>query len=257
MFKLTNKKALITGGSRGIGANIAKFFADSGAEVIITGTNEAKLKEVSTSIGSNCSYVVANLSNEAEIEHLISNYCTDLDILVNNAGVTKDNLLLRMKSEDWQQVIDVNLTASFKLIKGTIRGMIKKRSGRIINLSSVVGSSGNPGQANYCASKAGLVGLTKSIALEIAARGVTVNCISPGFIQTDMTSALKEDHQKIWLDQIPMAKMGNSEDISYAVSFLASDYSSYITGETIHVNGGMYMSWLIQIINLRNLSLTI
>ena len=242
MFKLTNKKALITGGSRGIGANIAKFFADSGAEVIITGTNEAKLKEVSTSIGSNCSYVVANLSNEAEIEHLISNYCTDLDILVNNAGVTKDNLLLRMKSEDWQQVIDVNLTASFKLIKGTIRGMIKKRSGRIINLSSVVGSSGNPGQANYCASKAGLVGLTKSIALEIAARGVTVNCISPGFIQTDMTDKLTEAQIEQITKNIPSGKMGNPNDIASAALFLASDEAGYITGQNIHINGGLYLA---------------
>ncbi|MBT4878687.1 MAG: 3-oxoacyl-[acyl-carrier-protein] reductase [Alphaproteobacteria bacterium] len=242
MFKLTNKKALITGGSRGIGANIAKFFADSGAEVIITGTNEEKLKEVSTSIGSNCSYVVANLSNEAEIEHLISNYCTDLDILVNNAGVTKDNLLLRMKSEDWQQVIDVNLTASFKLIKGTIRGMIKKRSGRIINLSSVVGSSGNPGQANYCASKAGLVGLTKSIALEIAARGVTVNCISPGFIQTDMTDKLTEAQIDQITKNIPSGKMGNPNDIASAALFLASDEAGYITGQNIHINGGLYLA---------------
>lgn len=242
MFKLTNKKALITGGSRGIGANIAKFFADSGAEVIITGTNEDKLKEVSTSIGSNCSYVVANLSNEAEIEHLISNYCTDLDILVNNAGVTKDNLLLRMKSEDWQQVIDVNLTASFKLIKGTIRGMIKKRSGRIINLSSVVGSSGNPGQANYCASKAGLVGLTKSIALEIAARGVTVNCISPGFIQTDMTDKLTEAQIEQITKNIPSGKMGNPNDIASAALFLASDEAGYITGQNIHINGGLYLA---------------
>ena len=242
MFDLSNKKALVTGGSRGIGTKIAQAFIQRGAQVIITGTNEEKLKEITNIAGKNCSYVVADLSQQQDIENLINNHCQDLDILVNNAGITKDNLLLRMKDQDWQQVLDVNLSAAYKLIRGSIRGMLKKRSGRIINLSSVVAASGNPGQANYCAAKAGIVGMSKSIALEIAARGITVNCISPGFIQTDMTNKLTEEQVAQITKNIPSGKMGQVDDISSAAIFLASDEASYITGQNLHINGGLYLA---------------
>ncbi|MFZ8864242.1 MAG: 3-oxoacyl-[acyl-carrier-protein] reductase [Rickettsiales bacterium] len=242
MFDLSNKKALVTGGSRGIGTKIAQAFIQRGAQVIITGTNEEKLKEIANIAGKNCSYVVADLSQQQDIENLINNHCQDLDILVNNAGITKDNLLLRMKDQDWQQVLDVNLSAAYKLIRGSIRGMLKKRSGRIINLSSVVAASGNPGQANYCAAKAGIVGMSKSIALEIAARGITVNCISPGFIQTDMTNKLTEEQVAQITKNIPSGKMGQVDDIANAAIFLASDEASYITGQNLHINGGLYLA---------------
>jgi len=242
MFNLSGKKALITGGSRGIGAAIAKAFVEAGATVIITGTNEEKLKGVSDSLGSNCSYCVANLSDDSQVANLVKEQCGELDILVNNAGITKDGLLMRMKDEDWDAVINLNLSASFKIIKGSIRGMMKKRHGRIINISSVVGSAGNPGQANYCASKAGLLGLTKSIALEVASRGITVNCISPGFIQTDMTNKLNEDQSTMIKKSIPSGEMGNPKDIASTATFLASDEANYITGQNIHVNGGLYLA---------------
>ena len=242
MFDLSNKKALVTGGSRGIGTKIAQAFIQRGAQVIITGTNEEKLKEIANIAGQNCSYVVADLSQQQDIENLINNHCQDIDILVNNAGITKDNLLLRMKDQDWQQVIDVNLSAAYKLIRGSIRGMLKKRYGRIINLSSVVAASGNPGQANYCAAKAGIIGMSKSIALEIAARGITVNCISPGFIQTDMTSKLTEEQVAQITKNIPSGKMGKADDIASAAIFLASEEASYITGQNLHVNGGLYLA---------------
>jgi len=242
MFSLAGKKALITGGSRGIGAAIAKAYIDAGATVIITGTNEEKLKEVSSSLGANCSYAVSDLNDAAQVEQLIADNCQDIDILVNNAGITKDGLLMRMKDEDWDDVIKVNLSASFRIIKGSIRGMMKKRGGRILNLSSVVGASGNPGQANYCASKAGLVGMTKSIALEVASRGITVNCISPGFIATDMTNKLTDDQSAQIKQNIPSGEMGSPADIAATAVFLASDEAGYITGQNIHVNGGLYLA---------------
>jgi len=242
MFYLTEKTALITGGSRGIGAEIAKIFAKQNAKVIITGTNEENLRKVSSEIGMNCSYEICDLADRERLDELIKKYASSIDILVNNAGITKDNLLLRMKDEDFDEVLNINLSASFKLIKGLIRGMMKKRFGRIINISSVVASSGNPGQANYVASKAGMVGLSKSIALEIASRNITVNCISPGFIATRMTEKLTDQQKEAILKNIPAGKMGRPEDIAFTATFLASEEASYITGQNFHVNGGMYLS---------------
>ncbi len=239
MFDLKDKKTLITGGSRGIGAEIAKIFSQAGAQVTITGTNEETLKSAAAQL--NCAYAVCDLNDDAAVAELINNECSDLDILICNAGITKDGLIMRMKDEDWEQVIKVNLSASFKIIKGSIRGMMKKRAGRIINISSVVGSSGNPGQANYCASKAGMLGMTKSIALEVASRGITVNCISPGFIKTDMTDKLNDAQNEAILANIPTGAMGSAADIAHTAQFLASDAAGYITGQNIHVNGGLYL----------------
>ena len=242
MFDLKNKKALITGGSGGIGQAIAESFVKAGAEVVITGTNEEKLKKVSNGLGDKCSYIICNLSDSEQLQDLISNHCADLDVLVCNAGITKDNLFMRMSETEWQDVLNINLTSCFKLIKGSIRGMMKKRFGRIINISSVVASSGNPGQANYCASKAGMVGMTKSIALEIAARGITVNCISPGFIETSMTDKLNETQKEAIVNNIPCKALGKPQDIAAASLYLASDAASYITGQNLHINGGLYLA---------------
>lgn len=242
MFNLTNKKTLITGGSGGIGKAIAELFIKCESEVIITGTNESKLQAITNELGKNCSYVVCNLNNKEELNNLIANYCNDLDILICNAGITKDNLLMRMSEIEWEEVINVNLTSCFKLIKGSIRGMMKKRSGRIINISSVVANTGNPGQANYCASKAGMIGMTKSIALEIASRGITVNCISPGFISTNMTDKLTEEQKTAIIDKIPCKTLGKADDIAYAAMYLASPNASYLTGQNININGGLYLS---------------
>ena len=241
MFNLEGKKAVITGGSGGIGAEIAKLFVENGCEVVITGTRQEKLDKVKAELGDSVTAIVNNLANKEDLEFLIKTHCKDIDILVCNAGITKDNLFMRMSEDEWNDVIDVNLTASFKLMKGSVRSMMKKRNGRIINISSVVGSSGNPGQANYCASKAGLVGMTKSLALEVATRGITANCISPGFIETAMTGKLNEAQNEAILKNIPAGKMGTVGDIAAAVLFLASDSASYITGQNLHINGGMYL----------------
>lgn len=244
MFDLAGKTALVTGATGGIGGAIAKALHGAGAVVGISGRNEDKLKALAAELGDNVHILPADLSNSEAVEQLVKD-ATDamekIDILVNNAGLTRDNLSMRMKDEEWQQVIDVNLTAPFKLAKTVQRPMMKGRFGRIINIASIVGVTGNPGQTNYCASKAGMIGWSKSMAQEVASRGITINCIAPGFIATAMTDELNDDQKERINATIPMAKMGSSEDIAAAALYLASDEAGYVTGQTIHVNGGMAM----------------
>ena len=244
MFDLTGKCALVTGATGGIGEAIAKTLHAQGAVIGISGRNEGKLKELAAQLGGNVHILPADLSDTAQIESLVkaaTEAMGKIDILVNNAGLTRDNLSLRMKAEEWDEVIRVNLTATFLLAQACQRGMMKARHGRIINISSVVGTTGNPGQCNYVASKAGLVGWTKAMAAEIASRNVTVNCIAPGFIATPMTEVLTDDQKAKINGSIPMNRMGSPEDIAAAALYLASDEAAYITGQTIHVNGGMAM----------------
>lgn len=245
MFALTDKAALVTGASGGIGQAIAKALHDQGATVTLTGTREAVLQEVAAGLGGERVHVIpANLADAAEADRLVKEAeaaMGSLDILVNNAGLTRDNLALRMKEEDFQTVLDVNLTAAFRLAKASLRGMTKRRWGRIVGITSIVGFTGNPGQANYAASKAGMVGMSKALAGEVAARNVTVNCVAPGFIETAMTAALNEDQQSRLKAAIPAGRMGRPEEIAAAVAFLASEEAAYVTGSTIHVNGGMAM----------------
>ena len=242
---LENETALVTGASRGIGQAIAKALAGAGARVIGTATSESGAEGISSWLGSNGRGAVLDVGSAASIETLLG----DLDarnemptILVNNAAITRDTLLLRMKTEDWDAVIATNLTSVFRLSKGCLKRMMKERRGRIVSLTSIVGLTGNPGQANYAAAKAGILGFTKSLAKEIASRGVTVNAVAPGFIDTDMTRALNEEQRKALTAQVPMARLGSVDDIAAAVLFLCSPGASYITGETLHVNGGMYMA---------------
>jgi 3-oxoacyl-[acyl-carrier protein] reductase len=244
MFNLTGKTALITGASGGIGAAIAMALHKAGATIAISGTRVEKLEELKAQIGENVHVLPCNLSNPEDVEKLVpaaEAAMGGLDILVNNAGITKDGLAMRMKDDDWQAVIDVNLTANFRLCRAAMRGMMKKRTGRIVNITSIVGVTGNPGQANYVASKAGVIGLTKSLAQELATRGVTVNCIAPGFIATPMTDVLNEKQKEGILSRIPAGRMGGPGDIAAAVLYLASDEAGYVTGQTLHVNGGMAM----------------
>ncbi len=244
MFNLTGKTALITGASGGIGAAIAKALHAAGATIAISGTRVEKLEELKAEIGENVHVLPCNLSSAEDVEKLIPAAETamgGLDILVNNAGITKDGLAMRMKDEDWQAVIDVNLTSNFRLCRAAMRGMMKKRAGRIVNITSIVGVTGNPGQANYVASKAGVIGLSKSLAQELATRGVTVNCIAPGFIATPMTDMLNDKQKEGILAKIPAGRMGGPEDIAAAVLYLASDEAGYVTGQTLHINGGMAM----------------
>ncbi len=241
---LSGKKALVTGASGGIGAAIAVALDAAGASVALSGTREEKLKEVAANLKNAPQILTCNLSDTAEVDGLAARAqeaLGGLDILVCNAGITKDNLAMRMKDEEWQNVIDINLSATFRLNRSVLRGMMKQRAGRIINISSVVATMGNAGQANYCASKAGMIGMSKALAQEVASRGITVNCIAPGFIQTPMTDALNEDQQKRITDNIPAARFGQPEDIAAAVAFLSSNEASYITGQTLHVNGGLHM----------------
>lgn len=246
---LNGKIALVTGASRGIGACIADQLAASGANVIGTATSEAGAEKIQQRLQSLSDAkmlgVVLNLSDAQSIEHAIAQAADQIgnpNIIINNAGLTDDDLFIRMKEAVWSKVIDSNLTGSYRVIKACLRPMIKARWGRIVNVSSVVAASGNPGQANYCAAKAGLLGLTKSLAQEIANRGITVNAVAPGFIATDMTDSLNEQQKQALLDQIPMQCMGEAKDIAAAVSFLVSDGAKYITGETLHINGGLYMN---------------
>ena len=244
MFDLTGKTALVTGATGGIGGSIARALHAQGAVVGISGRNEDKLKALASELGDRVHVLPADLSNAEAIDALVKSAdeaMGQIDILVNNAGLTRDNLSMRMKDEEWQEVLDVNLTAPFKLAKAAQRGMMKRRSGRIINISSVVGTTGNPGQCNYVASKAGMVGWTKAMAAEVASRGITINCVAPGFIATAMTEALTDDQKEKINATIPMGRMGTDADIAAAVAYLASDEAAYVTGATIHVNGGMAM----------------
>jgi 3-oxoacyl-[acyl-carrier protein] reductase len=243
MFSLSSKKALITGATGGIGGEIAKALHAAGATVAISGSKQEKLDALVSQL-SGAVAIACDLSKLDTVENLIKEAeekLDGLDILVCNAGVTRDNISMRMKDEEWQQVIDVNLTASFKLTRAVMKGMMKRRFGRIIYITSVVGHTGNPGQANYCASKAGLTGMAKSFAQEIASRGITVNCIAPGFIATNMTDALTDDQKAKINQNIPLGRMGAAKEIAAGALYLASDEAAYITGQTLHINGGMFM----------------
>ena len=244
MSDLKNKNALITGASGGIGSAIARRLHAMGAKVALSGTRQEPLERLANELGESAFILPCNLNDMAAVEALPKQAIDalgSLDILVNNAGITRDNLFMRMSDEEWQTVINVNLTATMKLCKGALRGMMKSRWGRIINISSVVGATGNPGQGNYAASKAGMVGMSKSLAYEVASRGITVNVVAPGFIATAMTDKLADDRKEAILAQIPAGRMGAAEDIASAVGFLASDGAGYVTGSTLHVNGGMAM----------------
>lgn len=245
MFDLTGKTALITGASGGIGASIAKSLHSQGAHVVLHGTRAERLETLKAELGDNASVAVANLSDREAVAGLVSTAETaagaPIDILVNNAGITRDGLMMRMKDEDWDAVLEVNLTATMMLSRAVLRGMMKARWGRIISISSIVGATGNPGQANYAASKAGMVGFSKALAAEVASRGITVNMVAPGFIQTAMTDALTDDQKANLLRNVPAGKLGQADEVAASVSFLASVEAGYITGETMHVNGGMAM----------------
>ena len=244
MFSLSGKKALVTGASGGIGGAIAKALHAQGADVSLSGRNVEALEKLAAEIGDRCHVLPGDLGTAEAADALIKSAeekMGQVDILVNNAGLTKDGLFMRMKDEDWQVVQDVNLTAPFRLIRAAVRGMMKRRFGRIINITSVVGVTGNPGQANYCASKAGMIGMSKSMAAEVASRGITDNCVAPGFIATAMTEALNEEQKAKINATIPAGAMGTSEDIATSVVYLASDEAKYVTGQTLHVNCGMAM----------------
>ena len=244
MFNLKNKTALVTGASGGIGASIALALHKQGAKVCITGTNLKKLNQINQDSSMAYSQVVCDLSNREDLKKIIPSVEEKLgkiDILINNAGITRDQLMMRMQDDIWDEVIQTNLNSSFYLSKSVIKGMMKRKFGRIIQISSVVAFTGNPGQSNYVASKAALVGMTKSLALEVASRNITVNCIAPGFIRTPMTSALNEDQQDKLMQKIPIQRFGSPADIAAASVYLSSDEASYITGTTIHVNGGLAM----------------
>lgn len=244
MFDLTGKVALVTGASGGIGGAIARGLHGAGATVGLSGTREAPLQELAAELGARAHVLPCNLGDAEAVDALPKAAIAEmggLDILVNNAGITRDQIFMRMSDEDWQQVIDVNLTATMRLCRAVMRPMMKARWGRIVNISSIVGATGNPGQVNYAASKAGMVGMTKSIAYEVASRGITANCVAPGFIATAMTEKLNED-QKAKIDaQIPAGRMGTPEEIAAAVVYLSSPEAGYVTGSTLHVNGGMAM----------------
>ena len=243
-MSLENKVALVTGASRGIGKAIAQQLVQQGATVIGTSTSDKGAAAISDYLGDKGKGIALNVTDADSVQEIVKSLEKEfgsIDILVNNAGITRDNLMMRMKDDEWSSVIDTNLTAIFRVCKAVVRGMMKRRNGRIINISSVVGTTGNPGQVNYCAAKAGLVGFSKSLAKEVAARGITVNCVAPGFIDTDMTKALTEEQKESIFANIPAARLGKPDEIASAVTFLASDGAAYITGETIHVNGGMAM----------------
>jgi len=244
MFDLTGKAALVTGASGGIGAEIARALHGAGATVGLSGTREEPLRDLAADLGERAHVLPCNLSDAEAVEALpkaAAEAMGSLDILVNNAGITRDAIFMRMSDEDWQAVLDVNLTSVMRLCRGSVRGMMKARWGRIVNISSIVGATGNPGQANYAASKAGMIGLTKSLACEVASRGVTVNSVAPGFIATAMTDKLNDEQKAALLDQIPAGRMGSPVEIAAAVLYLASEEAGYVTGATLHVNGGMAM----------------
>lgn len=238
------KIALVTGASRGIGRAIAENLAQRGAIVIGTATSDSGAEAISTYLGNKGKGFALNVTDQTSIDQTLADIRKEfgeIDILVNNAGITRDNLLMRMKDDEWQDIIDTNLSSVYRLSKAVIRSMMKKRCGRIISIASVVGVMGNAGQTNYSAAKAGLIGFSKSLAREIASRGITVNVVAPGFIETDMTRALTDEQRAGILSQVPADRLGDAKEIASAVAFLASDEAAYITGETLHVNGGMYM----------------
>ena len=244
MFDLTGKNALVTGASGGIGGAIAKSLYDAGATVALSGTRVAPLEELAASLGERAHVLPCNLSDGEAVTALPKQAIEamgSVDVLVNNAGITRDNLFMRMSDDEWSSVLEVNLTSTMRLCKGVMRGMMKARWGRIVNISSIVGATGNPGQANYAASKAGMVGMSKSIAYEVASRGITVNCVAPGFITTAMTEKLTDDQKAAILTQVPAGRMGEAAEIAAAVLYLSSPEAAYITGTTLHVNGGMAM----------------
>ena len=244
MFNLSGKRVLITGAAGGIGKELSKSFLELGANIILSGTNINRLQSLKDDLNQECEVYKCDLKNVDEINNLLNflDGSGGVDVLINNAGKTEDNLLMRMSDEQWEDIMLINLTSVMRLTRGIIRGMIKKRWGRIINITSIVALTGNPGQSNYVASKSGLIGFSKSLASEVASRGITVNCIAPGFIKTNMTDKLNENQTSSILNRIPMNRIGIPIDICSSAIFLASSYSNYITGQTIHVNGGMLMS---------------
>ena len=244
MFNLSGKRVLITGAAGGIGKELSKSFLEVGANIILSGTNINRLQSLKDDLNQECEVYECDLKNVDEINNLLKflDGSGGVDVLINNAGKTEDNLLMRMTDEQWEDIMLINLTSVMRLTRGIIRGMIKKRWGRIINITSIVALTGNPGQSNYVASKSGLIGFSKSLASEVASRGITVNCIAPGFIKTNMTNKLNENQTSSIQNRIPMNRIGLPIEICSSAIFLASSYSNYITGQTIHVNGGMYMS---------------
>jgi 3-oxoacyl-[acyl-carrier protein] reductase len=244
MFDLSNKCALVTGASGGIGGAIARAFYAQGAKIGLSGTRKGALEELAAELGSNAFVIPADLASKEGPSQLIKDadaVMGGVDILVNNAGLNRDQLALRMSDEDWQIVLDVNVTSAFRLSKACLRSMMKKRWGRIISISSVVGITGNPGQVNYAASKAAMIGMSKSLAQEVASRGITVNCVAPGFIETPMTNVLSDDQKKKLLSRIPAGRLGSPNDVAGACIYLAGEEASYMNGQTLHVNGGMAM----------------
>ena len=244
MFNLADRKALVTGASGGIGEQIARQLYECGASVTLTGTRTEKLEKLASELGSRAYVCIANLSNRDELNSLVENACSQMDgidILVNNAGITRDNLVLRMKDEEWDDILEINLSVAFQIARATLRGMIKQRFGRIIGITSVVGVTGNAGQVNYAAAKAGMIGMSKSLAQEVATRNITVNTVAPGMIESPMTDALNESQKEAIMTNIPMGRLGHGKEVASTVAFLASNEAGYITGQTIHVNGGMAM----------------
>ncbi len=244
MFDLTGKRALVTGATGGLGGSIARALHGAGAVVALSGTRKEKLEEVAHDMGERTAVLPANLGDPDSVDGLIAETCAAIggvDILVSNAGITRDGLLMRMKDEDWDTVMRVNLEAYFRLCRAAMRGMMKARFGRIIGITSIVGVTGNPGQTNYAASKAGMIGFSKALASETAKRGITVNCIAPGFIESPMTDALNDKQKDAILATIPAGKLGKGSDIAAACAYLASDEAGYMTGQTLHINGGMAM----------------
>ncbi len=244
MFDLTGKRALVTGATGSIGGGIARALHAQGATVGLSGTRREALDALAAELGERCAVLPCDLSDGAAVDQLVpqtEEAIGDLDILVNNAGLTRDTLFVRMSDEDWDKVIAVNLTAAFKLARSVLMGMMRRRSGRVISISSVVAATGNAGQGNYAASKAGLIGMTKALAQEVASRGVTANCIAPGFVASAMTDALNDKQKESILQRVPMKRLGTLEEIASAAVYLASDEAAYVTGQTIHVNGGMAM----------------
>jgi 3-oxoacyl-[acyl-carrier protein] reductase len=244
MFSLSGKTALVTGASGGIGGAIARALHQQGAVVTLSGTRAEALEQLKASLGERAHVVAAKIDEAADIDRLAKEAeaaMGKIDILVNNAGITRDNLSMRMKDEDWEKVLQVNLTGTFRLTRAVMRGMMRRRHGRVVNITSVVGVTGNPGQANYAAAKAGLIGMSKSMAQELASRAITVNCVAPGFIATPMTDVLTDDQKKGILGRVPVDRLGTPEEIAAGVVYLASDEAAYVTGQTLHINGGMAM----------------